>query len=615
MKKQYFSKIVILLLVLACCVLFYRCKSRGQRLFQRLRFQVVQKLEELRFDSQTYTWVSETKKKIPYLGSMPGGTGILFSGIGELILEPGQKREMGILFHLGARSMTRKEIIVSILVERGGVIVFQEKLKSNRKGTINYTFSRIFFDFRKSDRIIIQAQGHGVLIAGTPLVYDLIEKKHRKYVFITALDTLRWDKIGGKVRGIELTPNLNRFKRDSVIFDNAFAQGPWTLSSFTSLFTGLYEYNHQISRGAVLDSKKPFLIEDFAKHYVTAGQHGGTWLASKSGNSRGFDSYTLGSQTKDVFACRTLFENSVRFIEENPVPALFLFLHTYAIHSPYQPPEEFLLRLNQNPSSFRISTFSREHQFQTDFLPEIRNTMEKLYEAEIMALDHYFGEFLSYLKTKGIYDQSLILVLSDHGEEFYEHQGWGHGQSLYNELIKVPLLIKFPDNKYAGKTIKENVGIIDVLPTLLDYLKIESHSKVDGTSLMPLIEKGVLERQVLISSVTSCYFFEPLPRKIALLFGDYKMIYNFDLHEKHKKVFQEFGLPPETAKFQIFDLINDPQERHNLYPEKKYLLKSLQKELREIIKKVQLNLERQVSHEIKFSDKELEELRSLGYLD
>ncbi|MCK4765904.1 MAG: sulfatase-like hydrolase/transferase [Candidatus Aminicenantes bacterium] len=161
---------------------------------------------------------------------------------------------------------------------------------------------------------------------------------------------MRWDKVGKKTKGVALTPNLNRFREDAVTFENAYAQASWTLPSFTSFFTGLYEFNHQVTAGAVIDAQRPFLIENFYPHYMTVSINGGTWLSGKIGNSRGFDSCLLGSRTKDPFAARTFFEKAVAFMEQNTVPDLFMFLHTYAIHAPYNPPRPFLLRL-KNPVS------------------------------------------------------------------------------------------------------------------------------------------------------------------------------------------------------------------------------------------------------------------------
>ncbi|MCK5057556.1 MAG: sulfatase-like hydrolase/transferase, partial [Candidatus Aminicenantes bacterium] len=466
-------------------------------------------------------------------------------------------------------------------------------------------------------------------ITGDAFIYDLIAKEKRNHVFIVALDTKRWDKIGRSVKGIVLTPNLDRFQQDAVVFEQAFAQSPWTLPSFTAFFTGLYEFNNRIFRHRVLDARNPFLVENFSKQYLTASINGGTWLSGKIGNSRGFDSYELGSGARDIYAGKILFKKSMEFIEKTRTPALFLFMHTYAIHAPYIPPREFLHKLNKNPRFTAQNTYSKNKQFKKNVPAEIKKAMEELYEAEIMAFDSYFGEFIAYLKRNGLYDRSLIVFFSDHGEEFYDHLGWSHGHSLYNELIKVPLIIKFPGDKYQSIRVTEIVGIIDILPTLLDYLHIEQAREIDGISLMPLIKKAVMppadresenrqndrkSRRFLVSSLTTCPFFDQVPKKVAILFDHYKLIYNFAVSEKDKAFFRDAGLPPEVPRFQVFDLINDPLETYNLYPGCKNLIKGYRKELNEILKKIRFILKRKKSAEIELSEEEVEKLKALGYL-
>lgn len=618
----------LIVLILGYLNLYKYYKIKDSTHFQRLSFQAGQKTEDLLFDNTAHRWLSKSRKKIPYVSGIAKGTGILFEGSGSLTLTPGLSGEKGVFFRVDAGSHNREKISLSVSIERDNEVIYRANMQSKKKGRINYSFSKIF-NFSGADRIKINSHGTGALVAGDAFVYDLIAREKRKYVFVIALDTLRWDKIGFAVKGIDLTPNLNRFKKDAVNFANAYAQSSWTLPSFTSFFTGLYEFNHQIIRHRVLDAAKPFLVENVSQKYMTASINGGTWLTGKIGNSRGFDSYRVGSGAREIYASRTLFEKSTRFIDRSRVPGLFMFMHTYAIHAPYIPPEEFLFKLNEKPLFRARSNYSKKNQYKKNVPGQIKESMEELYQAEILAFDYYFGEFINYLKKEGIYDQSLIVFFSDHGEEFYEHLGWGHGHSLYNELIKVPLIIKFPGSKFKNLNIEDNVGIIDVLPTLLDYLDIEQKGKIDGISLMPLIRgsatpaaegsapaapKRVMNREFLVSSVTGCSFFDQAPKRIAILFDHYKMICNFEISDRDKAFFREAGLPPEVPKFEIFDLENDPLETNNLYPARRELIKGLQKKLSEIIKKVRFNLQKKRTGKVELSDEELENLKALGYL-
>jgi arylsulfatase A-like enzyme len=250
--------------------------------------------------------------------------------------------------------------------------------------------------------------------------------------------------------------------------------------------------------------------------------------------------------------------------------------------------------------------------------PDLRQDMEELYEAEILAFDHYFGEFVGQLKAAGIYDQSLIVFLADHGEEFYEHRGWGHGASLYNEIIKVPLLIKFPGNRSAGRIIEKNTANIDVLPTLLDFSAGKIPAGLDGVSLLPLLarENGsekVFNRLVL-SSTSNCKLRETLPAKFAIIFGQYKLIYNYRFSRSELDYYAEAGLPPVDGGMELYDLKNDPGETVNLFPGKMALPAAVKAEITAMIKRLAQNKRLAGGPGPGLDAKEREQLETLGYL-
>jgi choline-sulfatase len=623
----------LVFLMLSCCVIgvlvYMGLTPAGKPgSFQRLPFRSVQEAESLHFEKSLHRWSGRSKRGIAYVSNIVHGTGILFRGRGLLSLKPGISGKKGFSFNIDARRSGRSGMSLKIRIKRGQRIVFQKKIAKRKRRKIRYHYSHIR-KFSGDDEVVIEAIGEGAIVVSDAFVYDILDKPERKFVFVIGLDTERWDKIGRVVNGVELTPHLNRFKHDSVTFEHAFAQSSWTLPSFTSFFTGLYEYNHRINRYHVLDAKIPFLIETFSKSFMTASINGGVWLSGKIGNSRGFDFYQYGSRTRDVFASRALFLNSRRFIRQHPVPGLFLFMHTYALHAPYNPPLKFLLRLNKNPLFREHGTYTLSNQYRKNISPKVRRTMGELYEAEIMAFDFYFGKFIDFLKEYGIYDQSLIVFFSDHGEEFYEHRGWSHGHSLYNELIRVPLIIKFPANQFRTTRVGNPVGIIDILPTLLDYLQIEQKNKIDGLSLMNLVATGSRsgkeifvagkkdkgnKRKFLVTSLTTCPFFDHIPKKVAILWDHYKLIYNFPFHKSDRTSFQQAGCPPEVPRLQIFDIKNDPLEKKNLYPDRGDLAVLFRKELDEIIKKVNFILRQGKTGKADFSEEDINNLKTLGYL-
>jgi len=495
----------------------------------------------------------------------------------------------------------------------GGLRVFDEFKSRIDYRTISRTLS-----LHPLDEIVITATGKGAVIAGEPVIYDIIAKPDRKYVFLIAVDTLRGDKIGLKRGDLSLTPHIDRFKADAVTFASHFAQSSWTLPSFMSLFTGLYEHNHQISRRGTLASSKPFLAGDLSRNFVTAFIHGGGWMNARFGYSRGMDQFSLESNPKDQDGGRKMFAAATAFMDSNPVPSLFMFLHTYQVHHPYYPPEEFLRLLDKQPRHFKLTTFIKHRQFLRQVPSDLRLDMETLYEAEILAFDHYFGEFIRRLQAMGIYDQSLIVLLSDHGEEFYEHGGWGHGQSLYNEIIKVPLLIKFPGNRSAGRVIEKNTANIDVLPTLLDCSAVDIPAGLDGASLLPLLagESGPekIFKRLLLSSTSNCRLRETLPAKFAVIFGQYKLIYNYRFSRSELDYYAASGLPPVSGGMELYDLKIDPGETVNLHPGKMALPAAVKAEIAAMVRRLAENKRLSQGPGLRFDAKEQEQLETLGYL-
>jgi arylsulfatase A-like enzyme len=405
-----------------------------------------------------------------------------------------------------------------------------------------------------------------------------------------------------------------------VYFKNARAQTSWTLPSFMSLFTGLYEYNHEVGIKNPLSLEKPFLIEALAQKFITFGFHGGKVMSSRWGYSRGFDYYKHLRLAGALFpkGGRSLFQKAVELLKTSRFPNLFLYLHTYQVHAPYTPPEEFLSKLNTNPAHKKREAINYNNPAKT-YLPvdeELKKSLKELYQAEILAFDSYFGEFIENLKDMNIYDNSMIVFMSDHGEEFFEHKGWGHSHGLYDELIKIPIIIKFPGSRFKNREIHKAAGVIDIMPTILGYYGIEYETaRVDGRNLMPMIETGQKRNpDYVVSSISTGRYFDAVPPKIAVLFDHYKLLYNQPFSPENLAFFSDFTRPPETAKFELYDLENDPQEKQNIA--------ETQPELKKKMMKIIIAAERLIKQKLsnkknknKPLDKEVEDqLKSLGYL-
>lgn len=479
-------------------------------------------------------------------------------------------------------------------------------------------------EIKKGDLLIMRFKGRGIVYLGQPIFYKKITGEGLsggKHIIFIGVDTLRGDQIGKNVENIPLTPNMDRFIKDAVYLENTYAQTSWTLPSFMSLFTGLNEYNHDVGIKDALNLEKPYLIEQISKEFITFAYHGGKVMNSRWGFSRGFDYYKKFQPAAALYprGGQHLFRKAVELLKKARFPNLFLFLHTYQVHAPYTPPKEFLDQLNKTPKYKNLEAVNYNEPAKT-YLPvddQLKYSLKELYQAEVLAFDAYFGDFIKRLKELNIYDNAMIVLMSDHGEEFFEHNGWMHSHSLYDELIRVPVMIKFPNGQFKGTRVTGPAGIVDLMPTILSYYGIDyKAAKLDGTNLMPLIQDGQKRknsRRYVVSTISTGKYFEAIPTKIALLFDDYKLIYNDPFGREELEFFKDYALPPQVPKFELYNLKDDPDETRNIVDNHQRLKDKMMPVILEIRKKILQRLSARGKK--KPLDKEVEEqLKSLGYL-
>lgn len=539
---------------------------------------------------------------------------------GDLLILKGEEGEKRLDFHpnLKGRFSSSIEFLV-LLKEKTDKIhlqIFRNKekiLEQDYSQTVIYSLCRDF-QLAIHDRITIIARGKGLILLGNPIFYKKKPVEKRRYVFLICADTLRADHLPTYGYHRETAPNIHHFSKDAVVFKNAYSQSPWTLPSHMSLFTSLYEYNHGVKRAGTLSSGVDFLVEALSGRFAARSINGGGWVSADFGFYRGFDlykSYARCGPKPD--SAKTLFEKAIEDLKKHNFPRSFYFLHCYQIHTPYQPRREFVTYFNPNPQHKRLVTSI--HLNNKKITPEeaqkIKLPMIDLYDGEIRAFDHWFGKFINYLKKEKIYDGAMIIFMSDHGEEFYEHRKWGHSHSLYNEVTRVPLMIKFPKNRFNGVLVKDKVGLIDIMPTILRFYRIDSNKenkpgRVDGCDLIPVIKGKSLNRPI-ISSITSGFYSPGHAFKAAIIEDHFKIICNVP-YKKTKSV--SFS---SSKRFEFYDLLTDPGEAINLHLKEMYTVKKFQGLFDGIITKGVHHLSRKGKKVI--IDKKMQDaLKALGYL-
>lgn len=397
---------------------------------------------------------------------------------------------------------------------------------------------------------------------------------------LVTIDTLRADHVGcyGYTQG--RTPTLDALAREGVLFRTVVSAVPLTLPSHCSILTGTYPTEHGVrdNLGYTLGDSPPTLATLLRpKGYATAAFVGAAVLESKRGLNQGFDTYSSPFQRKmgrnnpmvlnlqdlqrpaeDVIADALRWMNSRAAGSPQP---FFVWIHLYDPHTPYDPP------------------------------PSFRGILPKPYDCEIAYADYAVGKFIDYLKQHGLYDSTLIVAASDHGESFGEHGEHTHGYFIYDTTLLVPLIVKAPRaSAIAPRRVPNPVRTIDIAPTILQLLGMPAAPSMQGAGLLSLMMGKD-------TSTSSAYAETYYPTQYgasglrALRNGRYKFI--------------------DAPKPELYDLAADPGEIHNLYKTQKSTALELKGQLDSLLARI---TPKGPPKPAVVSAGEVEELASLGYV-
>lgn len=436
-----------------------------------------------------------------------------------------------------------------------------------------------------------------VIVAGILLGVSQIRKGKHPNIILISVDTLRADHLScyGYHRP---TPNIDAFAKDGVLFEMAISQAPWTTASHMSVFTSLYPSVHRVTHNALseVQSTLPQLFQ--ASGYQTAAFVEATALDKRYGFNRGFDVYQGKSDDPSAAS------NNSRIMDwlshRNQSRPFFLFAHFYDVHRKYEPPAPYntIYHPQQQDVEYLITgPYGRRRSITFQQIYDI----VALYDGEIRYVDDQLRRLMDYLKSNRLYENSVIVLMADHGEGFLDHSLMDHGNSMYQELLHVPLIIKLPGNRYSNMRMKQTVRLIDVLPTLLDYAGLKSSALMQGQSILRMLYGSKMETPAVYS--TGAVGSE------SILSGNWKLIHNSDLPKRLELV--PLALPVE---YELYNLKDDPLEFDNLASVDASELQEMHSLLQS---QTQLNdrLAQRINTEHKPLDQQMEEeLRSLGYL-
>ena len=402
-----------------------------------------------------------------------------------------------------------------------------------------------------------------------------VNKQGRHNVIFISLDTMRADHLGCYGYGSNTTPNIDKFASENILFENVIAPAPMTFPSHSSVFTGTNPVYHGVHNNVDehFDDYNVTLAETLKDAgYKTCAVVSSFVLDSKNGIGQGFDDYlnhneqTTGLAGPELAAGRRAQEATKQasdWLDKNSKDRFFLFVHYFDPHFPYAPPEPFAGEYADN-----------------------------LYAGEIAYMDKSIGTFFDKLKSLGLYDDTVIVVFGDHGEMLGEHGETEHSFYVYESAVKVPMIIK-PAGNVNPVRVKEQVGLIDIAPTVYSILGIKPRDVFHGEDISRFFD-GVTVRQE-----KRYYYIESLTPKIfecnsllGVIERDWKYI--------------------QTTRPELYNVANDRAEVNNLVEQESRRARLMKGKLQVIVEEQVYKSE--TTKQKEYDAESIEQLASLGYI-
>lgn len=450
-------------------------------------------------------------------------------------------------------------------------------------------------------------------------------------IVLIVIDTLRPDHLGVNGYTRDTSPRIDKLSKEGTSFSNAYCPLPRSDPSITSILTGMYAHSHGIRlvHNRELSPSISMLPEILHSHDYKTAYMGGAGLHN-DGLERGFEEFNLSKwkiknkfkrglykifNPKNFLSVSQQYTNiAIKWIKKNSSKKFFLFLHYEDLHWPYNIPKPF--------DDMFDPDYKGKHDFNTcvngkysrgDIIfGNIKLPKEEVdhaiahYDGGIRYIDTQIGRILDFVKEQNLEEDTLIIITSDHGENFGEHNFYfQHGASLYEPSLKVPLIFKYftlPQNKIINARIQNT----DIMPTVLDMLNIPIIDKIDGISLLPLIERKTEKGNDFIFAESIEEHFKGNKRVFmkgikgkwrAMIMGNWKIIY----------------IPhPGKNIFELYDLKEDPEEKNDLINKEKEIALQMERKILDFINKQTNEGDADLSS---LTEKSKKLLIKLGYLE
>lgn len=413
-------------------------------------------------------------------------------------------------------------------------------------------------------------------------------------VIIYLVDTLRKDHLGIYGYDIPITPAIDAFAAEATVYDNAVAQSTWTRPAVASVLTGLEPHIHGVNRRveSLPDPIRTLAEISAEKGYETAAFITNGNVSDEFNFDQGFATFSRSRKLRyfaDQLNVR-IFDYFAAGLPERP---LLLYAHAVDPHGPYTPIDPFWACHAGDVDDVIVGDLEYLNAFRRRRVAPDRSILDQtvaLYDAEIAFTDYHFGRFLNELRRLGLYDNSVIFFVADHGEEFWEHGDWSHGHSLHAELLDIPLIVKAPRQKEARRSARL-AQHIDIFATALDYAGGEPGLHLRGRSL----RRGPAAA-------------DPPPSVFSMIDLDGRMAVSV-VTEGWKLMVPRSANMGRSSR--LFDRRADPAEHHDLHAERPIVVGYLETLLRQHESAEALRISSEVTE---MSEELIRELRALGYI-
>ena len=431
----------------------------------------------------------------------------------------------------------------------------------------------------------------------------------RPNVILISVDSLRADHLGTYGYSRATSPNIDALADESVVFENAVSTTSWTLPAHVSMLTSRFSEAHGVTgAGDSLADSAITLSEVFQEDgYATAAVVSGPFLNRRFGFSQGFDVYDdetvsfaeINDSHQGVTSPLT-HQRALEILEDVAGEPFFLFLHYWDVHYDYAPPSPYDEMFDPDYSGdVSADNFIHNDEIHRGMDPRDLEHVVALYDGEIAYTDFYLGELFAELETRDLWDNTVIVLTSDHGDEFFEHGNKGHRNTLYGELLNVPLIVKLPQQRRGGTRLSDLAGVIDIAPTLLEVAGLPPLAGANGESLLGRMGGSMNDSE----ESTGRVYFADVDRRVKSV-----------VSEAAKLIAHWRRGPDEEMRVELYDLKRDPGEQLDLSTRDVEQVVRLRRVLRAWVRSAR----EQVKHlgESGFAqDPELvRTLRSLGYI-